>query len=377
MDLPILYYGAPRTCPDILHATRFSASDPLALLVGPDGRLDLVVSVMEAGRAARQVPHANVWTVASLGLAADARAQEQIAALLAAKGVRKVVVPDNFPIGLAHEIDGKKGVELVVRPARGLRKERLIKTPEELRAIRATQRAAVRGMLRARDLIAAAEIGPRGVLRLDGKPLTAERVRQAMREAIVPLGCVDEDTIVAPGDQATDPHEMGHGPLRAGEFIVIDFFPRSLETGYWGDLTRTYWRGDLTPEQARMYETVRSIQAATKKRIVPGADGADIHRAVCDFFKAKGYESGFRDGKAYGFFHGTGHGVGLEIHESPVLGRVKNTLEENMVVTDEPGLYYKGLGGVRIEDTVVVTPKGGVPMAVCPIPKATATPQRC
>lgn len=370
MELPILYYGAPRTCPDILHATRFSASDPLALLVGPDGSLDLIVSVMEAGRAARQVPRATVWTVKSLGVPSGARTHEQIAALLSVRGIRRVVVPDSFPIGLAHELDDHKGIELVVRPARGLRKERLVKTPEELRAIRATQRAAVKGMLCARGMIDAAEIGPRGILRLDGKTLTAERIRQAMRETIVPLGCIDEDTIVAPGDQATDPHEKGHGPLHAGEFIVIDFFPRSLETGYWGDLTRTYWRGDLTPEQVRMYETVRKIQAATKKRIVPGADGADIHQAVCDYFKAQGYESGFKAGKAYGYFHGTGHGVGLEIHEIPVLGRVKNTLEENMVVTDEPGLYYKGLGGVRIEDTVVVTPKGGVPMAVCPIPKA-------
>lgn len=365
--LPILYTGAPRTCPDILHATGFSASDPVLLLVLPDGGLHLAVSVLEAGRAARQVPRATVWTTESLGVAAGARMAEQAAALLRKLRLGRVAVPDTFPLGLAGKLDDA-GFDLVVKPARGLRRERLVKTPDELKKLRATQRAAVKGMLRARDMIEAAEIGPRGVLRLDGKPLTAERIRAAMRETILPLGCIDEDTIVAPGDQATDPHEMGHGPIRAGQFVVIDFFPRSLETGYWGDLTRTYWRGELTPEQTRMYRTVRRIQALTKRRIVPGADGAAVHQAVCDFFRDAGYETGFRDGKAYGFFHGTGHGVGLEIHESPVLGRVENALEENMVVTDEPGLYYPGLGGVRIEDTVVVTPKGGVPLASCPIP---------
>ena len=243
-----------------------------------------------------------------------------------------------------------------------------MKSAEELRHLRATQRAAVRGMLRARAMIESAEIGARGILRLEGKPLTAERIRQAMREEILPLGCIDEDTIVAPGDQATDPHEMGHGPIRAGQFIVIDFFPRSLETGYWGDLTRTYWRGELSDEQRRMYRAVRKIQALTRRRIVPGADGGEIHRKVCDFFRDCGYETGMRDGRAYGFFHGTGHGVGLEIHEGPVLGRASSPLAENMVVTDEPGLYYPGLGGVRIEDTVVVTPRGGVPLATCPVP---------
>ena len=363
--LPILYIGAPRACPDILHATRFAASDPVVLLVdGP--RLHIVVSVLEAGRAARQIPGADVQTTASLGLEPGAGYAEWALALLRKLGIRKVAVPDTFPLGPAKKID-EGGCDLVIRPARSTRPERLVKTPDELKKLRASQKAAVTGMLAARDLIAAAEIGPRGVLRLDGRPLTAERVRETMRAAILPLGCIDEDTIVACGDQAVDPHEMGHGPLRAGAFVVIDFFPRSLETGYWGDLTRTYWRGELSPEQRRMYETVRKVQAAAKRRILPGADGADVHRFVMDAFAAAGYETGMRDGKAYGFFHGTGHGVGLEIHESPTLGRIQNTLSANMVVTDEPGLYYPGLGGVRIEDTCVVTPRGAVPLATCPV----------
>lgn len=367
MDLSILYYGAPRACPDILHATGFAASDPLILLVHPNGALDLVVSILELGRATRQVPNATVWSHESLGLPISARTSEQIAALLQKRHLKDVAVPSTFPLGIGTELD-QAGFNLHLRPARGLRQQRLIKSPAELKFLRAAQRAAVQGMLCARDLIQAAEIGPRGTLYLNAKPLTAERIRQAMRETIVPLGFIDEDTIVAPGDQATDPHEMGHGPIHAGEFIVIDFFPRSLESGYWGDLTRTYWRGPLSPNQIRLYKTVRKIQAETKKRILPGADGAAIHQAVCDFFLAAGYTNGSHNGKPTGYFHGTGHGVGLEIHEEPTLGRSPSILLENMVVTNEPGLYYPGLGGVRIEDTVVVTPKGGVPLASCPIP---------
>ncbi len=367
--LSILYYGAPRACPDIFHATGFSASDPVTLLVHPDGTLDLVVSELELGRASRQVPHATVWSAGKLGFQGRSSLADQIVALCRRRGLRRLAVGSEFPFGLAKSLE-KEGLDLTSFPSRGLRPQRVVKTADELKKLRATQRAAVAGMLRAKEMIDRSEIGPRNTLLLDGKPLTAERVRAAMRAEILPLDCIDEDTIVACGDQAVDPHEMGHGPLKAGKFIVIDFFPRSLTTGYWGDLTRTYWRGDLSDEQRKMYETVRKVQTAVKRLVVPGADGARIHAFVEETFAKAGYKTYMEDGRMVGYFHGTGHGVGLEIHENPVLGRVKNELAENMVVTDEPGLYYPGLGGVRIEDTVVVTPSGGKPLATCPIPSA-------
>ena len=168
-----------------------------------------------------------------------------------------------------------------------------------------------------------------------------------------------EGSIVAGGRQAADPHEAGRGPLRAGEWIVADVFPRMLATGYWGDMTRTFLHGRPTAAQRRMYEAVAEAQRLALSLVRPGAKGKDVHRAVTDFFARRGWKTGTGpDGRAHGFFHGLGHGVGLEIHEEPRLSPSGGELAPGMVVSVEPGLYYPEIGGVRIEDLVVVTETG-------------------
>ena len=168
-----------------------------------------------------------------------------------------------------------------------------------------------------------------------------------------------EGSIVAGGRQAADPHEAGRGALRAGEWIVADVFPRMLATGYWGDMTRTFAHGRPDAARRRMYETVARAQRLALSLVRPGALGRDVHRAVADFFVREGWETGTdADGRAHGFFHGLGHGVGLEIHEEPRLSPSGGELAPGMVVSVEPGLYYPELGGVRIEDLVVVTETG-------------------
>jgi len=177
--------------------------------------------------------------------------------------------------------------------------------------------------------------------------------------------CQARDTIVAGGRQAADPHDRGSGPLRAGETIVLDIFPQHKRHGYWGDITRTVVKGRARPELHRMYEAVRTAQAAALREVRAGARADHIHEGVQQRFKAAGFVTDMRDGLPVGFFHGTGHGVGLDIHEAPSLSTVPVRLRAGHVVTVEPGLYYPELGGVRLEDTVAVTGTGCRILAAC------------
>jgi len=186
-----------------------------------------------------------------------------------------------------------------------------------------------------------------------GKRLTSEMLRAEIDSAILRAGGVPTGTIVAGGDQACDPHERGFGPLYANSLIILDVFPRDAKTGYFGDMTRTVLRGRASEAQRKLWETVKAGQALALKKIKAGVDGMTIHKAIQELFAERGFPTELREGRRVGFFHGTGHGLGLEIHEHPRLQKV--TLKDRQVLTVEPGLYYPGVGGARHEDVVVVT----------------------
>jgi Xaa-Pro aminopeptidase len=212
-------------------------------------------------------------------------------------------------------------------------------------------------MAAALEMIRAASIQA-DVLVAGAEPLTSEAVRRHIHHVLLDCDCSAEHTIVAGGEQAIDPHQEGHGPLPAHRPIILDIFPRHAPSGYFGDITRTVVRGQVSKEVQRLYDTVAAAQQGALDGLRDGADGADVHVGVIDHFADAGYESGERDGRMQGFFHGTGHGVGLEIHEAPSLSRRSCALQSGHAVTVEPGLYYAGVGGVRIEDLVVVDADG-------------------
>jgi Xaa-Pro aminopeptidase len=198
-----------------------------------------------------------------------------------------------------------------------------------------------------------------GTLVHAGSILTSERLRELIFQAAYAAGGVALHTIAAPGDQAVDNHSVGHGPIRAGELIVVDIFPRRAEDGYWGDMTRTYLKGRASDAQRRLVRTVKRAHQLAIDMIKPGLTAGKVHDAVQAFFDKEGYET-VRDSKnPKGFFHALGHGVGLEIHEAPIMRQKSpSKLRKGMVVTVEPGLYYHGIGGCRIEDMVHVVPGG-------------------
>ena len=268
--------------------------------------------------------------------------------------VRAVEVPSDFPIGLARKL---RGIRVKVKPDPFF-PQREIKTADEIRKLADALRLAECGMTAAIDVIRASRIGRDGFLRWRGNKLTAERVQGLINAAIAGLGGTASHTIVAGGNQGCDPHEAGHGPLRAHKPIIIDIFPRDCATGYWGDITRTVVRGRASEQVKRMYVAVSKAQELAFQKLRAGVNGQDVHNAILQLFRENGFTTGRRNGRMQGFFHGTGHGLGLQIHEPPRVSAVDTTLRAGNVVTVEPGLYYWGVGGVRLEDVVVIQPHG-------------------
>ncbi len=277
-----------------------------------------------------------------------------------ALGLRKAAVPETFPVWLADRLRAE-GVELTVDGG-FFDERRRVKTEPELAGIRRAQRAAEAGMDAARDLLRRAAPNGDG-LAVDGEPLTVERIKNAMAQAFAANGTSADDFIVAPGSQGAVGHDMGSGPVRPGVPIVIDVWPRDNETSCYADMTRTYVVGDVPDDVARWHGLCKEALDAAVERIRDGVDGRSVYDATCDIFEAAGEptQRTKEAGKplAEGFFHGLGHGVGLEVHEQPGMGLAsKNALRAGDVVTVEPGLYRQGFGGVRLEDLVLVTADG-------------------
>jgi Xaa-Pro aminopeptidase len=261
-------------------------------------------------------------------------------------------VPEDFPSNLLIKLT-HLGFDLQVIDG-PVFPEREIKSDDEAKAIRAGNRCASAGFAAAEEILRAAEIKGRRLV-YEGKTLTSERVRTAIQTACINAGGFPADTIVAGGDQGCDPHCRGSGPLRANDLIIIDIFPRMFKTGYWGDMTRTYLRGSPSEAQGNLVAAVAKAQKAALKSIKAGVFADKVHAQASQVFLDLGYETKMTENGAIGFFHGTGHGLGLAIHEAPRLGSVHRKLRKGTVVTVEPGLYYPGLGGCRIEDVVQVT----------------------
>jgi Xaa-Pro aminopeptidase len=209
------------------------------------------------------------------------------------------------------------------------------------------------------DVVRTATVAPNGILKSGGQVLTAEAVKAIIERTLLARGCTARETIVAVGPQGARPHDTGSGPLRAGVPLVLDIFPRDQATGYWGDITRTLVRGRAPDRIRRLHRDVLAAQQIALAMVRPGTEVRTIQRAVEDFFRRAGHETRLAPpGRECGFIHSVGHGVGLDIHEAPGVRRAPGRLQTGHVVTIEPGLYYPGVGGVRIEDTVVVTRTG-------------------
>ncbi len=347
---------------NMLYAVGMFVPDPFIYLkLGT--RATIVMSDLEIDRARKQSPHCRAISLSqcqrklrAAGVKSPGLA-EVVRLLLRERSVRRVTVPHNFPLGLAVELK-RLGVTVQARRG-GFFPQREQKSPEEVKKISAALMMAEVGMAEAMHVLRNSKIARGNRLLHHGVPLTSEKLRSVIDTAIMQASGLAAHTIVAGGRQGCDPHEAGYGPLRANEPIILDIFPRSQKTGYFGDITRTVVRGRATEGVRRLYDTVLKGQQLAFGKVRAGELTQLPHQTVNDYFVAQGYKTERRDGCMQGFFHGTGHGLGLEIHEAPRMSAASTgRLKAGQVVTVEPGLYYPGLGGVRLEDVALVTASG-------------------
>lgn len=352
--------------PDMLYFSRFDAFDPyLAFSVGK--KRYGVAADMEFNRMTTESAFDKVLLLSEIRKGAARRFKlpqnkmpnlaQLVQHLAKLYKIQTFLISSRFPAGLAFDLK-KAGLKLKVAGPEGLFPQREIKTADEIEALRKGNLGSAAGFRAVAKTLAESKTR-NGKLIHQGKILTAERLRELIAQAALEKGSIALHTITAPGDQAVDCHNAGYGPIRAGELIVIDIFPRRPDDGYWGDMTRTFLKGKASDAQKRLVRTVKKAHALSIEMIKPGASGSKVHLAVEDFFTKEGYETTKDSSELEGFFHPLGHGIGLQVHESPVLhAKADWRFKKGMVVTTEPGLYYRGLGGVRIEDVVHLIPGG-------------------
>ena len=369
MSRPKLIVASSESSADILYATHFHAPDVFSYLQ-IDGKSYLLLSDLEVdrGRADAKVHEVHAYSefekVCRKKSSRSPAFAEVLVAWLRSHGIDEANVPGDFPLGLAKDLK-KQGIRL--KPAKdAFFPERQIKSEHEIQSLENASRIAEIGMTRGIDILRASRINKDGTLSHGRTLLTSEYLRTEIETAVLRAGGIPRgDTIVACGNQACDPHCRGTGPLRANELIILDIFPRAAQSGYFGDITRTVVRGRASDAQRHLWQTCLKGQEMAIEKMKPGMDGAKIHEEIKGFFAESGYPTEIRNGRWQGFFHGTGHGLGLEIHEAPRFG--KTIFQPGQVITVEPGIYIPGIGGVRHEDVAHITPSG--PKLLTQIPK--------
>jgi Xaa-Pro aminopeptidase len=362
----VLIYGDSIRFPELRHELPIAVPDAF-LYVEAGGRKHAVISSMEIPRLEEAGgiechPHEEfgIDELIAAGLKRDELHDEISVRAVQALGLTSAVVPFFFPLGLADRLRAE-GVEISVDQEL-FQERRRVKSAAELAGIRRAQRAAEAGMGAARELLRRAGAAD-GVATLDDEPLTSERLKAAISAAFVEHGCTADEFVVSHGPQSAIGHHMGAGPIRTGEPIVIDLWPRDNESACYADMTRTFCVGEPSAELREWHRLAREALDRTRALLRAGAVGRAVYDESCDVFEGAGYPTQRTktpdEPLLDGYFHSLGHGVGLEVHEEPGLGITgTSALVAGDVVTLEPGLYRRGVGGCRLEDLLLITEDG-------------------
>lgn len=363
-----LIFDSPERNADLYYATRFLAPDDV-LYLEHRGKKYFILSDLEFERGRKEAKVDKVYSLAELTQRAKKKGLEGsvgvITQLLREYKVRSILVPKHTSFTL---VDGLRKNKITVTVGSDpFCPKRSFKTAREKKWMVECQRTTFKAIALAENILRQATIR-RGLLHWKGKILTSERIRFEMEHLLLKQGFkTTADTIVAGGVQGCDPHDRGSGPLKPHQAILVDCFPRADQTRFYGDATRTFCKGKASPELKKQFAVVKAVQELAIRMIKPRVNGKKIYKAVVNFFNKAGYPTQVIDGYKQGFIHGVGHGIGLEIHEAPVrIGNSDFKLEAGHVVTVEPGLYYRKIGGARLEDIVMVTKTGAQVLANYP-----------
>ena len=368
-DQALLIVAASEGDSNMLYATGFFVPDPFIYFqhrnvkfavmsdleidrAKKQAQVDRILSLSRYQRKLRKLGRAPVGTIDILDL------------LFRERGIRSLIVPANFSALLSDQLRAKGfSVQIKRDPFWA---DRETKNRLEVKQIAESLRVARLGLEAGIRMLKRTKFKRDGYLYLNGARLTSEMLKTAVNTTIMAQGWLPSHTIISSGNQCVDPHHEGSGPIKADTSIIFDIFPRSQHNGYFGDLSRTVVRGRASEKLKEIYATVQAGQKIGYDTIRDGVNGKEVHQKILDLFEARGFHSGRIKGRMQGFFHGTGHGLGLDIHEPPRIAPVDATLRTGHVVTVEPGLYYLGVGGVRLEDVVLVTAKGNRNLTDCP-----------
>jgi Xaa-Pro aminopeptidase len=362
----ILMVADTRSSPEMRHEVPLVIPDPFVYAEAGGRRYAAVTSyevsrIAELGLGVEVVPweELGVDELLQRGLRRYEIVREIALRACRAIGLESALVPERFPTGAADHLRAG-GIELEV-DVEHFRDRRRIKTSAELEGISRAQRAAEAAMTSVREILGAAERRNGGLV-ADGEIVTCETLKRHVGAAFVAHGASADESVVSHGAQTAVGHDMGSGPIATNDVVLVDLFPMDRESACYADMTRTFAVGEPPAEVREYHRLVGEALELATAAVRPGIDGRDVHRAVCEFFHGQGYPTQLHkaDGEVLedGFYHGTGHGVGLAVHEAPSLGMVGDELVAGDVITIEPGLYLHGVGGVRLEDLLLVTDAG-------------------
>jgi Xaa-Pro aminopeptidase len=365
----LMMYAASEYDSNLYYAVKFSVPDPFPYFkIG--GKSIILMSDLELGRSLKQAKVDSVESYSDIQVKArKAGGMERpgvadvTAYFLKSKKVHQIQVPDNFNLGLADALR-KRGITVESKPDPFF-EERVYKSSQEVGMITSSLRHTENAIHELEDLLRKSKIAGKKVS-YRGQWVTSELLRKVLNVSMMENNCVGSHTIVASGNQGCDPHNEGTGPIWANQSLIVDVFPRSGDSFYYADITRTFVKGKATPALKAQYEAVKVAQEKGIDMVAPGVNGREVHQAIMRDMESRGYKTERRNGTMVGFFHGTGHGLGLDVHEPPRVNSTDHILKKGEVVTVEPGLYYPGTGAVRIEDLLVVTEKGHRNLTVYP-----------
>ena len=364
-DAATLIAGVPSINKSVFHRVRFAPHDPVAWIALPNGTTAMIVRDVELPRARASgradAVHAYEDFPVAGGLSGDrgVRAAQATAECLVRHGVKRVTADRSLALLFADELR-RRGIEVVCDRDLGVI-ERRQKDAEEVAALRAVQAITESAIRDACEFIAGADTNDDGgLIDAAGDAITSESVKTRLDLFLIRNGCVSDGHIVAGGPQGADCHFAGAGPLRSGEPVIVDVFPRDLGTGYHGDCTRTVVHGTPSQKLVEMHAAAAAAKAASIAAIRAGISGESVHLAATTVLQERGYAVGFDStGAPQGFMpHGTGHGIGLDLKEPPLLDLGGPPLLVGDAVTVEPALYADDTGGVRLEDMTIVTADG-------------------